>query len=147
MGWKNMDLKQKLTAIKLSQISGRQWGILLLVGILLVVLTLPVKEENKIWREAEGSFSDDSISVEKTELENRLESLLASTEGVGNVKVMLMTREKNADAFSGAKEIQVTGVLVVAKGGGNMVTVQNIKQAVMALFQLEAHKIKVMKMN
>ena len=42
---------------------------------------------------------------------------------------------------------QVTGVLVAAKGGDNPVVVQNIREAVEALFQVEPHKIKVMKMN
>ena len=42
---------------------------------------------------------------------------------------------------------RVTGVLIVAKGGGNPVVVGNIQAAVEALFQVEPHKIKVMKMN
>lgn len=42
---------------------------------------------------------------------------------------------------------QVEGVLVLAEGGDNAVVIKNITDAVMALFNLEAHKIKVMKMN
>ena len=42
---------------------------------------------------------------------------------------------------------QVTGVLVVAKGGDDPIVIQNIQEAVEALFQVEPHKIKVMKMN
>jgi stage III sporulation protein AG len=38
-------------------------------------------------------------------------------------------------------------VLVAAQGADRPVIVQKIKEAVMALFQLEAHKIKIMKMN
>ena len=41
----------------------------------------------------------------------------------------------------------IRGVLVVAQGGGDPVIVQNITEAVMALFGIEAHKIKVMKMS
>lgn len=37
------------------------------------------------------------------------------------------------------------GVLVIADGGDNPVVVQNITEAVQALFGLEAHKIKIMK--
>lgn len=40
----------------------------------------------------------------------------------------------------------IEGVLVLAQGGDNAVVVKNITDAVMALFGLEAHKIKVMKM-
>lgn len=41
----------------------------------------------------------------------------------------------------------VEGVLVLAEGGDNGVVVKNITDAVMALFGLEVHKIKVMKMD
>ena len=41
----------------------------------------------------------------------------------------------------------VRGVLVVAEGGDNPVVVQEIQEAVMALFDVEAHKIKVKKMK
>ncbi|MDO5539471.1 MAG: stage III sporulation protein AG [Eubacteriales bacterium] len=42
---------------------------------------------------------------------------------------------------------EIGGVLVLAQGGDDPVTEKNITDAVMALFGLEAHKIKVMKMN
>lgn len=42
---------------------------------------------------------------------------------------------------------EVRGVLVVAQGGDNPIVVQQIQEAVMALFRVEAHKIKVMKMK
>ena len=42
---------------------------------------------------------------------------------------------------------QVEGVLVVAEGGENAKTVKNISDAVLALFPVEVHKIKVVKMN
>ena len=40
---------------------------------------------------------------------------------------------------------EVRGVLVVAQGAGDPQVVSEIKEAVMALFHLDAHKIKVMK--
>ena len=43
-------------------------------------------------------------------------------------------------------EPQIQGVIVVAQGGDNSYVVRNITEAVMALFGVEAHKIKVMKM-
>lgn len=42
---------------------------------------------------------------------------------------------------------EVSGVLVIAEGGGNASVVTEITEAVMALFGVEAHKIKVMKME
>lgn len=47
------------------------------------------------------------------------------------------------------KEIlpKVEGVLVVAQGGANSAVVSNISDTVMALFKVDAHKIKVVKMS
>jgi len=42
---------------------------------------------------------------------------------------------------------EIRGVIVVAKGGNNPIIAQQIQEAVMALFHVEAHKIKVMKMK
>lgn len=42
---------------------------------------------------------------------------------------------------------KVRGVVIVAEGGGNPVIVKEIQEAVMALFDVEAHRIKVMKMR
>lgn len=40
---------------------------------------------------------------------------------------------------------EVEGVIVIADGGDNAVVVQNISEAIQALFSVEAHKIKIMK--
>ncbi len=42
---------------------------------------------------------------------------------------------------------KVEGVLVVAEGGGNQSVAQEMKEAIMALFGIEEHKIKVVKMK
>lgn len=42
---------------------------------------------------------------------------------------------------------KVSGVLVVAQGGEDTVVKQNISEAVMALFQIDVNRIKVVKMN
>jgi len=44
-------------------------------------------------------------------------------------------------------EPKVEGVIVIAEGGGNSQVKQNILEAVQALFPVEAHKIKIMKME
>lgn len=40
---------------------------------------------------------------------------------------------------------EVKGIVVIADGGDNAVTIQNITEAVQALFGVQAHKIKIMK--
>ena len=42
---------------------------------------------------------------------------------------------------------QVEGVRVVAEGAGSSVVIKNFSDAILALFPVEAHKIKVVKMN
>ena len=42
---------------------------------------------------------------------------------------------------------EVRGVLVIAQGGDNPVVIQQISEGIMALFRVDAHKIKVMKMK
>lgn len=56
--------------------------------------------------------------------------------------------ESNGEPFV-TKEIvpDVEGILVVAEGGGNAQVAKNISDAVLALFPVEVHKIKVVKMN
>ena len=75
----------------------------------------------------------------KTDLEMKLEDLLKNVEG------MLMTESGQGLYGSGGNE--VTGVLIVAEGADNSVTVRKIQEAVMALFQIDAHKIRIMKMK
>ena len=111
----------------------------------------------------------------RKELEERLENLLAKMQGVGKVRVMLTLSDegyehldKNSTKDGQKKEEEtvvygtgesekpyvvrkempkVEGVVVVAQGGGNAQTVTQISEAVMSLFQIEAHKVVVVKMS
>ena len=102
---------------------------------------LPVTRKN--------SKTAEDQNAEKTRLESRLEELLSNVEGVGEVEVIIMTGDEgNTENFSiSSKNNEVTGVLVAAQGAGSAVTVQNIQQAIMALFQIDANKIRIMKMK
>ena len=42
---------------------------------------------------------------------------------------------------------KIAGVLIVAEGGEDTAVKQNISEAVMALFQIDVNRIKVVKMN
>lgn len=110
------------------------------------------------------------------EMERKLEELLGQVQGVGQVRVMLTfqgTGEKKVekDASASAEEHReetvyeergssertpyvtsesnpkVEGVLVIAQGGGNSRIRQEILEAAQALFGVDAHKIKIMKME
>lgn len=128
--------------------------VLLLLGLLLAVIALPVSDKKEGKTDGAGtarSFltgTEEEEDISKTELEEKLESLLSNVEGVGKVQVILMTGEdKSSREFYHSGDEKITGVLIAAQGADNGVVSQNIVQAVMALFQVEAHKIKIMKMK
>ena len=115
----------------------------MLLGILLAVAAMPVSSK----QQKNTSESDQTADAQKSALE-KLEALLENVDGVGKVQVILMTDEKkDQQSFYNSGTIQVTGVLISAEGGGDPVVVQNIQQAVMALFQVDAHRIRIMKMK
>ena len=129
--------------MKFQNMGTMQWAVILLLGLLLAVAALPVsrKEEKEVQEEA-------SQQAESTALENKLTALLSGTEGVGEVRVMVMTDgEKDAGGFYSCAGPKVTGVLIAAEGADRPVVVREIQEAVQALFQVEAHKIKVMKLK
>lgn len=78
-----------------------------------------------------------------------------STGGVRNTKEQQLqesTVYEEADAGNTpfvSKELlpKVEGILIVASGGDNQKVKQNISEAVLALFQVEAHRIKIVKMS
>lgn len=146
-------------------------GVLLLVGLLLLVIALPTRQENENTITEENTQETDPSLQEQdwqTKMEERLVEVLEQVQGVGKAEVFLTcegTQEKvvekdetetvyerdsrgNQTPYVSAEIYpQVTGVLVVAQGGDDPVVIQNIQEAVQVLFQVEAHKIKVMKMN
>ena len=125
--------------------------ILLLLGLLLTVIALPVSDKKDSSPEVKSSSffsasSEKNTDAERTVLEKKLEDLLSQTEGVGKVRVLLMTgEEKDSSSFYDSGNQAVTGVLIAAEGADNSVVSRNIVEGVMALFQLDAHKIKVMR--
>lgn len=107
--------------------------------------------------------------------EEKLTEVLETMEGVGKVKVMVtlkddgeMELDKNFKESEQSKEKEtviyekesdtipyvtcrqtprIEGILVVAQGGGNAKINSEISDAVMALFDVEVHKIKIVKMS
>lgn len=184
---------------------------ILLAGVLILVISLPTgkrgaqkKEvtdggklaegEMMAWAEGEADGKE-AFSSEETyvrEMEERLQRILGSIDGIGDVTVMItlqQTRElvlekeqkklqKQTEEQSSGESVKsgwettteesvayaetgkerepvvikqiypkVEGVIVVAEGveNGNLKT--EITQAIQALFGLEAHKIKVLRMG
>ena len=146
-------------------------GVLLLAGLLLLIIALPTGggEEEQDGGDIQEDRSQSGEEQDwETRMENRLVQVLEQVQGVGKAEVFLTcegTQEKIVEKdetetvyerdsrgnqtpyVSEERYPQVTGVLVVAEGGDNPVVIKDIQEAVQVLFQVEAHKIKVMKMN
>lgn len=111
----------------------------------------------------------------KTSLENQLEKLISRMDGAGKSKVMITLADEgqeyvdkdivedekkseettvvydngdgNAPYIVRRERPKVEGVVVVSEGGGSPKVVTEISDAVMSLFDLEAHKVIVVKMS
>ena len=142
---RNSESEKKTVRSLLTGMGKQQWAVLLLTGILLAVIAFPTSGESSESALSENAFKRTESSETGTELEMRLQNLLENVEGVGRVKVILMTGQDTG--IYGSTYSEITGVLIAAEGADDPVTVQNIQQAVMALFQVDAHKIKIMKMK
>lgn len=104
------------------KINKQQILILLCVGILLLVIAVPTKET------AQHTF-------QSNDLETRLEKILSRIEGIGEVHVMITMDEED----------MVQGIAVSAQRGDRATIAKEIVEVVRALFDIEMHKIKVIK--
>ena len=106
-----------------------------------VMITLEDSGESVI--EKDSSMDTTNSTESDSAGGNRKESQTISSEAT--------VYEENEDGqvpFVG-KELtpKIAGILVVAQGGENTQVKQNISEAVMALFQIDVNRIKVVKMN
>lgn len=104
------------------KINKQQLLILLCVGILFLVISIPT-----------GNHSE--AGMQSDNLERRLENILSQIEGIGEVHVMISTDNHN----------EVQGIAVSAQGGHQAIIAKEIVEVVRALFDVEMHKIKVIK--
>lgn len=123
---------EEKTAQTLRQVSG--------VGEVTVMITLKSGGQKIIEK-------DQSNTVQTTEEEDSSGGTRA-VEDQSSDKTSIYTQ--GADGSSApyvSKELspEIEGVVVIADGGDDAVVIQNITEAVQALFGVEAHKIKIMK--
>ena len=166
--------------LRLSKLKKTDYIVILLVGVLLLIVVLPVKEDKKTCSNSQKkakakSVSESTYDDEEYEklLEKKLEGILERMDGVGEVSVMITlsddgTRIVDKDTKETSESIEkttviyddedasvpyvtstdkptVSGVLVVAQGGGNPQVNNDISNAVSALFDVPMHKIKTSK--
>lgn len=95
-----------------------------------------VVEKDKNTSENSVEESDSTGGVRSTKGQQLQESTVYEEADAGNTPFV-------------SKELlpKVEGILIVASGGDNQKVKQNISEAVLALFQVEAHRIKIVKMS
>lgn len=134
---------------------------LVLAGILLVVIALPTKEDEKnqseqmvLYRNELVTQGDEENENEEylTYLENKLANILSCIKDVGKVYVMITLQERVEERESAPYMIKTTyprieGVFVVAQGAGKGSVRQDITEAVQVLFGIDLHRIKVTEYN
>lgn len=151
--------KKSLPPIRLQDIGLPKLLLVVVAGVALLVLSLPssylgggeaASEQGS--RRSSSSKTDESVTameVYTDKKEKQLEEILRKVEGIGQVEVMITldSAEETKGLMENRRTQKVEGVLVVAEGVGNAQTDAEIIRAVQALFSLEPHKIKVMKME
>lgn len=132
--------------------------VIVIIGVLIAVLFIPTgeKKENSFMDietpVGETASTDTSLEYEE-ELEVRLEAILSQMEGVGEVEVMITLKpsaktQDNSFTYTTQNTYpEVEGVFVVTQGGDNSSVKLAITEAIQALFGIDVHKIKIVKMN
>ena len=120
------------------QLKKTDYIVIALIGVLLLIIAVP-----------SGSTiatTNTTSSSTNTHDETLLKDILENMEGVGKTKVMISTTGGGGGG-GGEGKIKVEGVVVVAEGAGSATVDKNILDVVMALFNVEVHKIKIVKMS
>lgn len=160
-----MDWK-KLTLHSILKVSKEKLIFIFCAGLLLFILAVPSDSSSLTGRmeEADAAVSSgmETVTSEKIQnspyeaaLETRICEILTGVEGVGQVEVMVVLKSLSAErdfdhAFSSSaaeKEQypELSGIIISADGGGSTLVKTEISEAMEALFDLPAHKIKVLK--
>ncbi len=123
----------------------------LLIIAIVALLLLNVMTQNKDGRTQiidEDGGTEYWETTASTLEERKLERILSSIKGVGDVSVMLTYEDtgNSNDIFSneGAKSGgEVKGAIITAAGGADAVAKRNILEAVTALFNIPVQNVKV----
>lgn len=110
------------------------------VGKTTVMLTLGSTSQKVVEKDTQTdtqtASEEDSQGGTRTTEDKSTNKISVYTQDEGGTQVPYVSKELTP---------QVEGVIVIAEGGDNPVIIQNITEAVQALFGVEAHKIKIMK--
>lgn len=126
------DLEEKLEDV-LSKIEG--------AGLVEVMVTLEDLGESVV----EKDISHEHTGLEETATTGEIRT--EKREQIGEETVYQEENSTKTPFVEKEKAPKIAGILVVAQGGEYTKVKQNISEAVMALFQIDVNRIKVVKMN
>ena len=110
------------------------------VGKTEVMITLKSSSQKVVEKDQTGDSrtteEKDSAGGTRTEKSRSSERTSVYTQSTDGTQIPYVSKELTPE---------VEGVLVIAEGGDNAVVIQNITEAIQALFGIDAHKIKIMK--
>lgn len=150
---------KSLSPLRLQEIGLPKLLLVVVAGIVLLVLSLPSgwtggsmghsdrdKSSGRVDGATEAATAMEAYTDKK---EKQLEKILEKVQGIGQVDVMITldSAEEKTKLLENTRVQKVEGVLVVAEGAGEAQMDAEIIRAVQALFSLEPHKIRVMKME
>ena len=110
--------------------------VILSVSLLVYNLLVTPREEGAVVMDRDSQTIDEENLYYNDE--KRFSDMLSSIKGVEDVKVMISYES------AGAQEPSVEGVMVVAKGAGDVVIKNNITSAAEAVFGLPMNRITVL---
>ena len=125
-----MDLKKFLENLRLKKMKGNQILIIFLLGILLMVIAVPVKEKDedreKNYTEKNESLQNTSAATQYAQyLEQELERILSQMEGVGAVSCMVTLSQSAEQVIEKDMEISDDVVTEEDSQGGTRITNQS----------------------
>ncbi|MCI9149253.1 MAG: stage III sporulation protein AG [Lachnospiraceae bacterium] len=129
---------QKQIEEQLEEVLGKMEG----VGQVSVMITLKDSGETQVEK--------DITRTEEKSAEGESQGVSRQSSGVSLAEETVFDQGEGSSQNPFIKKVtvpQVEGVLVVAQGAGNAAVVKNISDAILALFPVEAHKIKVVRMQ
>lgn len=94
--------------------------IILLVGVLLVVISIPVKKQSGNTSEEPTYTNEAGEANYVTQIEKRLENILKDTEGVGQNKVMITVKNTGKDILYSQMDISSSKVTENDLGGSRV---------------------------
>lgn len=133
--------------------------IILLLGILLVVISIPMGK-GKTGNTETVKDTDEITELNYVEeLETKLETLLRQTNGVGENCVMITVKNNGKEILysqkdgiskpyvQGVEMPEIQGVLIIAEGADKVEIVKAVSEAASTLLNIPMNKVKVMKME